>query len=332
MSEQRVADLVAGTPAEGQFLVVRKELRQGGRAGMFLDCILCDATGRVPAKIWERAGELNGAFQQGDVISIRGLAESYRGEIQLRLDAVRLVPAEIADPSQFLPRSKKDPAALAQRLAEVVDTIADPLLRTLVTTILNDPEVAPRFFVAPGAKSLHHAYIVGLAEHTCEVVELCLRVAEVFPQLDRDLLLATAILHDVGKLDELSWNTAFEYTDAGMLVGHIVLGERRVWAVMDAIPDFPEELKLRVSHMMLSHHGIKEYGSPVEPVTAEAIALHHAEDLDAKVNLFLTNINTAREQGKRWTDRHFALGRALYAGDSETAPDLPRTPSPKLPE
>ncbi len=283
---------------------------------MYLDCLLCDATGRVSAKVWERAAEFNEVFKQGDVISIRGMAESYRGEIQLRID--KLAAAKEAEASQFLPRSKKDPVELERRLREVIATLGEPL-RALVAAVLDDPEVAPRFFVAPGAKSLHHAYIVGLAEHTGEVVELCLKVAEVFPQLDRDLLLAVAMLHDVGKLDELSWNTAFEYTDAGLMMGHIVLGEQRVRAAMEAIPEFPEELKLRVSHMMLSHHGIKEYGSPVEPVTAEAIALHHAEDLDAKVNLFLTNINAAREQGKRWTERHFLLGRALYAGEGEEA-------------
>ncbi len=281
---------------------------------MYLDCLLCDATGRVSAKVWDRAAEFNEVFRQGDVISIRGMAESYRGEIQLRID--KLAAAAEAEASQFLPRSKKDPVEMERRLREVIATLGEPM-RTLVTSVLDDPEVAPRFFVAPGAKSLHHAYVVGLAEHTSEVVELCLKVAEVFPQLDRDLLLGVAVLHDIGKLDELSWNTAFDYTDAGNLVGHIVLGERRVWAAMEAIPEFPEELKLRVSHMMLSHHGTKEFGSPVLPMTAEAIALHHAEDLDAKVNLFLGEIERAGGQGKRWTERHFLLGRALYVGEGE---------------
>lgn len=317
MLAQRVADLLPGSPVESRFLVVRKELRQGGRAGVYLDCTLCDATGRVPAKVWERAAELAERFQVGDVILVRGMAESYRGELQLRLEAVRPVPPEEASPSDFLPRSKKDLAALEQRLAEVVRTIGNPHLQGLLTGLFRDPDFRARFFAAPGAKALHHAYIGGLAEHTGEVIELCLRVAEVFPQLDRDLLLTAAILHDIGKMEELSWDTAFDYTDQGSLIGHIVLGERRVRQEMDAQPDFPAELKLRLSHLLLSHHGTKEYGSPVEPMTAEAIALHQAEDLDAKVNMFLGNITAARDQGKRWTERHFLLGRSLYVGNED---------------
>lgn len=317
MAEQRVADLAPGSPVAGRFLVVRKELRQGGRAGLFLDCTLCDATGRVSAKVWDRAAELNEQFQQGDVVAVRGLAETYRGELQLRLEAVRLVPAESVDRSQFLPRSTKDPALLRRQLTDVTASLENPQLRQLVTAVFSDPELDAHFFTAPGAKSLHHAYIGGLAEHTCEVVELCLCVAQVFPQLDRDLLLAAAILHDLGKLDELSWDTAFDYTDQGLLLGHIVMGEARVRRAMEAIPEFPEDLKLRLSHMLLSHHGTKEYGSPVEPMTAEAIALHHAEDLDAKVNLFLGNINHARDQGRRWTERHFLLNRSFYVGPGD---------------
>lgn len=308
-----------GSPVEGRYLVARKELRQGGRAGVYLDLTLCDPTGRVPAKVWENAGEITERFQQGDVVAVQGMAETYRGELQLRLDSVRAVPDDEADPTAFLPRSQKDMAVVERRLAEVAKSIVTPDLRELVTGFFRDPEFRRGFFTAPGAKVMHHAYVGGLAEHTWEVVEICLCVAEVFPQLDRDLLLTAAILHDIGKMEELRWDTAFDYTDVGQLVGHIVLGERRVREAAEAISDFPEELRLRLSHMLLSHHGTKEYGSPVEPMTAEAIALHHAEDLGAKVNLFLTNISAAREQGRRWTERHFRLGRPLYVGSENGA-------------
>ena len=308
-----------GSPVEGRYLVARKELRQGGRAGVYLDLTLCDPTGRVPAKVWENAGEITERFQQGDVVAVQGMAETYRGELQLRLDSVRAVPDDEADPTAFLPRSRKDMAVVERRLAEVAKSIVTPDLRELVTGFFRDPEFRRGFFTAPGAKVMHHAYVGGLAEHTWEVVEICLCVAEVFPQLDRDLLLTAAILHDIGKMEELRWDTAFDYTDVGQLVGHIVLGERRVREAAEAISDFPEELRLRLSHMLLSHHGTKEYGPPVEPMTAEAIALHHAEDLGAKVNLFLTNISAAREQGRRWTERHFRLGRPLYVGSENGA-------------
>jgi 3'-5' exoribonuclease len=151
-----------------------------------------------------------------------------------------------------------------------------------------------------------------------EVLAICERVAEVFPQLDRDLLLTAAVLHDIGKIEELSWSAAFDYTDAGSLIGHIVLGERRVLREVEQIEGFPLDLTLRLSHMILSHHGTKEFGSPIEPATAEAIALHHAEDLGAKVNLFLGQISAGRDQGRRWTERHFLLGRPLYIGPPES--------------
>ncbi len=318
MQEQRVAELTPGNPVEGHFLVVRKDLRNGANAGRYLDCTLCDITGqRVPARVWDKAEEMAGQFAVGDVVLVKGLATSYRGELQIQVKGVRR--EEGIDPAQFLPRSAQDPAVLEQRVEAVIGSITDPHLRELLLRLFADESFRRLFFTAPGAKALHHAYIAGLAEHTVEVLAICERVAEVFPQLDRDLLLTAAVLHDIGKIEELSWSAAFDYTDAGSLIGHIVLGERRVLREVEQIEDFPLDLKLRLSHMILSHHGTKEFGSPIEPATAEAIALHHAEDLGAKVNLFLGQITAGRDQGRRWTERHFLLGRPLYIGPPETA-------------
>ena len=313
----RVIDLRPGDRVECALLVVRKELRQGGRAGLFLDLTLSDSSGRIPAKVWENAAAIGERFAVGDVVEVTGVVETYRNELQLRVEQVRPLPPEEADPSDFLPRSRKDSAALEAGIAQLVKSIGNEHLRELLMGMFRDQGFRKRFLTAPGAKALHHAYIGGLIEHTAEVVELCEKVCEVFPALDRDLLLTSAILHDVGKMDELSWQTAFEYTDEGQLLGHLVLGERVVLAQASEIEGFPEELKLLLSHMMLSHHGTAEFGSPKAPMTAEAIALHQAEDLDAKINMFLGQIETARERGQRWTERHFALGRQLYAGEAE---------------
>ena len=320
MSGQRVADISPGDRVHGRFLVARKELRQGGRAGLFLDLTLWDVTGRrAVARVWENAAAISERFEQGDVVEVVGVAETYRDELQLRLEELHPIPPEEADPTEFLPRTTKDIQELERRLAEVVKSITNVHLRELLLSFFRDPEFRRRFCVAPGAKALHHAYIGGLCEHTVEVVTLCEKVAEVFPQLDRDLLVTAAILHDIGKTEELSWGTAFDYTDAGNLLGHLALGERIVRQRADQIAGFPEELKLLVSHMILSHHGTGEFGSPKAPMTAEAIALHHAEDLDAKVNMFLGQIEAAREQGRRWTERHFLLGRSLYVGPGESS-------------
>jgi len=313
----RIIDLEPGNQVESAFLVVRKELRQGGRAGLFLDLTLCDPTGRIPAKVWENAAAIAERFEVGDVVEVTGVVETFRDELQLKIGELRPLPRDEVDPSDFLPRSRKDSATLEARIAQVVKSIQSPHLRELLMGLFRDQEFRKRFLTAPGAKALHHAYIGGLIEHTAEVVELCEKVCEVFPQLDRDLLLASAIIHDVGKMEELSWQTAFEYTDEGQLLGHLVLGERLVLARANEIEGFPEELKLRLSHMILSHHGTAEFGSPKTPMTAEAIALHHAEDLGAKINMFVGQIETAREKGQRWTERHFLLGRSLYVGDVE---------------
>lgn len=319
MTEQRVADLMPGSRVEGRFLVARKALRQGGRAGQFLDLTLCDATGRVTARVWDNAAAAAERFAQGDVVRVVGAAETYRDELQVRVDRIEAVPREQADPSDFLPRTAKDIGELEKRLGETVKSVKNDHLHGLLMAFFRDPEFRKRFCSAPGAKALHHAYIGGLCEHTVEVVELCGKVAEVYPQLDRDLLVTAAILHDIGKTEELTWETAFDYSDAGNLLGHLVLGERMVRERTDDIEGFPEELKMLLSHMILSHHGTGEFGSPKVPMTAEAIALHHAEDLDAKVNMFLGQIEEARKKGRRWTERHFLLQRALYVGPEEGA-------------
>jgi len=318
VSEQGIAELTAGDRVEGLFLVARKELRDTRAGKKFLDVTLMDRTGRrVTARVWDNALPISEGFEAGDVVSVAGSAETYRDELQLRLKGVRAVSAGEAKASDFLPRSVKDMKALEGRLAEVVKSVGDEHLGKLLGRFFGDEEFRGRFLEAPGAKALHHAYVGGLCEHTVEVVELCEKVAEIFPELDRDLLVTAAVLHDIGKMEELSWDAAFDYTDEGQLLGHLVLGEREVRRRAEEIEGFPEELKLRLSHMIVSHHGTKEFGSPSEPRTAEAIALHHAEDLDAKVNMYLREIEKAREQGRRWTERHFLLGRSLYVGEEE---------------
>ncbi|MGD0111264.1 MAG: HD domain-containing protein [Armatimonadota bacterium] len=323
----KICDLTPRCQVSGRYLVLRKELRQGGRGGLFIDITLGDSTGRVSAKVWDNAQAISERFNQGDVVQISGVAELYREELQLRLAEVKPLSPEEANPHDFLPRSQKDPDALERRLAEFVKSIQNDHLRDLLLALFKDPQFRADFRTAPAAKALHHSYIGGLIEHTEDVAELCEKVCELFPALDRDLLIAGAILHDIGKIEELSWGTAFDYTDRGNLLGHLILGEQRMRREADKIEGFPDELKQLLSHMILSHHGEYEYGSPKLPMTAEAIALHHAEDLDAKVNMFLDQIGAAREKGRRWTDRHFLLQRALYAGppeevQKEAAPDV----------
>jgi 3'-5' exoribonuclease len=318
MTDIRVTELRAGDTVKGRFLVARKELRATRTGSRFLDLTLMDVTGhQVTARVWNEAPSIAERFEEGDVVRVDATAETYRNELQLRVGDLSALASSEADAAAFLPRSTRDIDALERALAEAVESMENAHLRELLLSFFRDEDFRRRFRAAPAAKSLHHAYLGGLCEHTAEVVDLCDKIAEIFPALDRDLLIAAAILHDLGKLEELSWGTAFDYTDAGHLLGHLVLGERMMRARADRIEGFPEELKMRLSHMILSHHGVPEFGSPKVPMTAEAIALHHAEDLDAKVNMFLSEIGAARTEGKRWTPRHFLLGRSLYAAEEE---------------
>lgn len=319
MGKAFVADLIEGEPVTSYFLAKQVEVRQRRSGEPYLTLVLADRTGQVPAVMWEGVEEASQGLAEGDIVKVQGLLGTYQREPQLTLTRLRKAAAEEVALEDYLPRSAQDPAALLTRLRQVVDGIQEPHLRSLLRDLLADEAFAAAFVAAPAAKSIHHAVLGGLLEHTVSVVGVCGLLAEYYPALDRDLLLAAAILHDVGKVRELTWDRVFDYTDAGRLLGHITLGALLVEERIRAIPDFPEPLAQRLLHCILSHHGELEWGSPKRPKTLEALVLHYAEDLDGKVNSFLNFAQSHPDpQHPGWTQFNRSLDRYLYFGGGES--------------
>jgi 3'-5' exoribonuclease len=223
-----------------------------------------------------------------------------------------------------LPRSAADPEALWQELKELAAKVQNPHLTRLLQYFLTDRVFAREMREAPAAKSMHHAYLGGLLEHTVSVTRLLERVCDHYPALDRDLLIAAGILHDVGKMDELSADMSIEYTDTGRLLGHVVLGAQRVTQKISQIRGFPSELALLLQHLIISHHGEYEFGAPRRPKTPEAFALHYADDLDAKMNHLFRLLEAERTSPSHWTTFQRAYDRFIYkrdGGDDRVAPE-----------
>jgi 3'-5' exoribonuclease len=281
---------------------------------------LGDRTGDVAAVMWEGAEEASRELSEGDIVKVQGVLGTYQRERQLTITRLRQATPEEIALEDYLPRSQQDPVVLLARLGQAVDGMGEPHLARLIRDLLADEAFMAAFVAAPAAKSIHHAVLGGLLEHTVSVVGLCRLLAEYYPVVDRDILLAAAILHDVGKVRELTWDRVFDYTDAGRLLGHITLGAFLVEERIRAIPDFPQVLAQRLLHCILSHHGELEWGSPKRPKTLEALVLHYAEDLDGKVNSFLSFTESHPDpQHPGWTQFNKAMDRYLYFGQREGA-------------
>ena len=320
MGKVFVTDLIEGEAVTSFFLAKQIQVRQRRSGEPYLSLVLGDRTGEVAAVMWEGVEEASKELTEGDIVKVQGLLGSYQRERQLTITRLRKAAPEEIVLEDYLPRSAQDPAVLLARLREAVDGIREPHLTRLLRDLLADEAFAAAFSAAPAAKSIHHAVLGGLLEHTVSVVGLCRLLADYYPVADRDLLLAAAMLHDVGKVRELTWDRVFDYTDAGRLLGHITLGALLVEERIRTIPDFPEDVAQRLLHCILSHHGELEWGSPRRPKTLEALVLHYAEDLDGKVNSFLSFAQSHPDpQRPGWTQFNKALDRYLYFGRAEAA-------------
>jgi len=311
-----IADCREGQTVTAFFLVRGKEIRRRRNGDPFLSLTLGDRTGELPAVMWEGFDDAAAAIHEGDVVKVQATVGAYQGERQLQLQRLRpAAPEDGVAAEDFLPRSPRDPAEALTALAAATHGLADAHLKGLLEDLWADEAFVRAFTEAPAAKGLHHAYLGGLVEHTASVVALCEIIASHYPGVDRDLLLASAVLHDVGKLHELQWGGAFEYTDAGRLLGHIVQGVLFVEERLRKFPDFPPARRDQLLHNILSHHGELEWGSPKRPKTLEGVILHHVENLDGKVNQFQAFAREHRDPERpAWTTFIRTLDRYLYLG------------------
>jgi 3'-5' exoribonuclease len=296
------------------FLVHEKEIRNTREGKAYLRLELGDRSGTIEARMWDQFDAAVKDINRDDFVKVQARVEIYRNKPQLSLQNLRLAKPEEIDLADFLAHTKEDVGKLYAQLLEYAGSIANPWLKKLTTGILNDPKIAVRYKRAPAAKVMHHAYLGGLLEHVIGLCGLAKQIAAHYPELDVDLLLTAAILHDVGKLDELCYERAIGYTVEGQLLGHIVMEFETVSKAIDAIEGFPPNLKTVVQHMLISHHGQYEFGSPKLPMIREAMAFHYMDDLDSK--LAAVRAALALDTGEpEWSAYSGALGRKFLRLD-----------------
>jgi 3'-5' exoribonuclease len=310
MKSSYVADLTPDTSITSFFLVCEKELRCTREGKQFLRLELGDRSGTIEARVWDNAQQLAEGFDRDDIVKIQGRVESYRSKNQLMVDKVRRAAAEEVDLADYFPHTGEDVDKLYERLREHAAAVGNPWLKQLLVSVIEDPTILPRMKRAPAAKMMHHAFLGGLLEHVISLCDLARLVAGHYRELDCDLLMTGAILHDVGKLDELSYERSFNYTVEGQLLGHIIMELELVTKKMDAIEGFPPELKTLIKHLLISHHGQYEFGSPKLPMFPEALVLHFLDDMDSKVAAARAVIGADGGVGQ-WTAFSSALNRRM---------------------
>lgn len=306
-----IADLKEGQNVADLFLISRKNLAETKNGKPYLALAVMDKSGTMEARIWDDASRLDALTEVGQVVALEGQVKQFREQLQMNISALRPMVEGSVPLDCFMPASRRSVPEMKAELVGLIDAVSDSFLHTLLTSIFRG-KVLKEFSMAPAAKMMHHAYLGGLLEHTLSVTGLAVRLAEHYPGLDRDMLIAAALLHDLGKIEEFSFTTVpFDYTDSGRLIGHLVLGSEMVRREAGQIDGFPPKKLDRLIHLILSHHGRHEFGSPSLPMTLEAILLHHLDDMDAKVN-YIGRLSEQVASGTyQWSDFQRPLERFL---------------------
>jgi 3'-5' exoribonuclease len=323
MGRQWAAEIAERVQVKEIYLVVQKTMPISRTGRPYLSLLLGDRTGHLDARLWDNAETAAAAFQESDFVRVEGTAVRYQDRIQLHISAVEKVGDAEIEAADYLPASGTPPDVLWGQALALLHTVENPHLRQLLDAVLADPHFVMTFQRMPAGKSIHHARLGGLLEHTLTLCRLLDRAAEVYagpyPGLvDRDLLLVAGFLHDVGKVLELSADRKFDYTDAGRLVGHVVLGYEFVSRHLHALADFPADLGLHLKHLLLSHHGELEHGAPKRPKTVEAWLLHLVDLLDCRVAQTAELVAALPAGG--WTPYLKQFDRYLWRGHGRPAP------------
>ncbi|HET7873675.1 MAG TPA: HD domain-containing protein [Terriglobales bacterium] len=292
------------------FVVISKQAKPKKSGDLYLALTLGDRTGHIEAKMWDNVPDHINIFEQDDFVKIRGLINKFNGRFQLTVHKLRSMEEREVDFDDYLPRTTKDIGKLWQILCDFVDSFRDPHLKALIQAFMADPELEQAYKCAPAAKTLHHAFIGGLLEHVVSLFQLCDLACRNYPEMiNRDLLLAGAFLHDIGKLHELTYARSFTYTTRGQLLGHMIIELEMLQQKLAGLPDFPDRYKTLLEHMIISHHGKYEFGSPKMPMFPEALMLHYLDDLDSKIESMRAHFE--RDPEAEWTTYNPSLERPL---------------------
>lgn len=322
MSRRYVQQLAEGEPIDDVFLVSDKNLRANRNGNRYIQVELRDRTGSIDGLLFNATDAQVRAFEAGDFALVKGKVQRHQGGLQVLVNNIERLPPERADIMDFLPRTEQDVGKLTERLRALLRKIGNPHLQALSQCFLMDAELMNAFQKCPAGVRQHHAYVGGLLEHVVTMLDFADRIAPLYPKLDRDLLMMGVFLHDLGKVRELTFERTFGYSDEGQLVGHLVIGCEILGEKARQAPDltgepFPHELLLRLKHMIVSHHGTYDFGSPKLPMTPEAIALHHIDNFDAKVHTFTRDIAEDTNSTSAWTPYDSSLQRRLFKGRPE---------------
>jgi len=316
MKKQFINDLKPGDLVDDVFVLSEKNMAQKKDGNNYLNVTLSDKTGSVKGVVWDNVERIATGVSSGDFVQINANVSEYKNAVQLVIRGMASCSANEVDPAQFLPASSRNVDDMFERLLKLCDSLEAGYMKALLYAFWDDPEFVSRFKTAPAAKKMHHAYIGGLLEHTLSMASLADKVAAHYRGINRDLLIAGAILHDIGKTKELEYTFKIDYSDQGRLLSHIVIGIEMVEEKLSTIEDFPKDQKLLLKHMIISHHGTREFGSPEPPKTIEAVLLNYIDEMDSKV-MGIRDFMASGDQSETWTAYHRLLERHFYKGKKE---------------
>ena len=294
-----------------QFVVVSKQIKAKKNGEPYLALTLGDRSGSVDAKMWDNVEEFLNAFEQDDFVKVKGLINKYNNRWQMTIHKIRKMGDGEVDFSDYLPKTTKDIDQLWAKLGEFVDSMEQTQLKQLLKLFMADEEISKAYRDAPAAKTLHHAFIGGLLDHVVSLFTSCDLVVRNYPMVNRDILLTGAFLHDIGKIHELTYARSFGYSTEGQLLGHMIIELEMLHKKIAQIPDFPAELKILIEHLIISHHGEYEFGSPKLPMFPEALMLHYMDDLDSKMEAMRAQFERESENESPWTSYNSSLARPL---------------------
>ena len=311
-----VAEISAAERIDQIFMISQPQLRTTARGDYYIAAFLSDRTGKLNGRMWQASEEIFESLPQEGFARVRGRSENYQGALQLVIDGIQPVATAEVELEEFIPSTEKDIDEMFGRVGEILQTVGDKSLRRLIGAFVKDATLMNSFKKAPAAKNMHHAYIGGLLEHTLGLMELGAAILPLYPQLDGDLVLTALFLHDMGKTHELEFDVSFQYSDEGHFLGHLVQGTLMVEKKIDELnlknkTPFPVDLRNRLLHVIVAHHGLREFGCPVMPSTPEAFVVHHLDNLDAKIALTFNEIEKDPGAGD-WTNYIRSIESYLY--------------------
>ena len=326
--KQFIEDLVPGTRVDDLFVLAERTLSHKKDGNPYLNVVLSDRSGQIKGVAWDHVEQMAAAVTGGDIVRIGGNVSEYRGAPQLVVRSMVAVDPARVDAAEFIPATDLDIDKLFERLLSLTRSIQTPWIKNLFEAFWADPAFVTRFKRAPAAKMMHHAYIGGLLVHCLSMAVLADKLAGHYGGVDRDLLIAGAVLHDVGKVREFDYTTAIDYSDEGRLLSHIVIGLEMVEKRLQTLADVPPEQVNLLKHLIVSHHGAPEFGAVEPPKTLEAVLLHYIDEIDSKINA-IREFMAKDDSAQTWTAYHRVLGRHFYRGRTATAPDTTTVTDPE---